>query len=404
MDHPDCITISPDRERGQHLTFEERCVIKVLHKQKKSLRFIAKEINCSPSTVMYELHRGTTERKGNRGRKPEYSAKRGEAAYRTNRSRCHKAHIIASCTDFVDWMVCKIKDNNWSLDACVGYAKKHKLFPDDQIPSTKTLYNELWAGNLPITTSDLPEALSRNTADHKKTRKNKRLMGTSIDERPEEVTDLKRSIKGEVVYSTFDEMPENHTRLSEMTLERAQRLVEMGKDVVILLDSITRLARAYNLVIPPTGRSLSGGLDPGALYKPKRFFGAARNIENGGSLTIIATALGETGSRMDDIIYEEFKGTGNMELHLDRKLSEKRIFPAIDLNKSGTRRDELLYTPEEAEGALQMRRMLSSGGNQDTTEQLIELMEKTRTNAEFIARMKGWAAIWQKEGYTLGGR
>ena len=225
-----------------------------------------------------------------------------------------------------------------------------------------------------------------------------------IDERPEEVTDLKRSIKGEVVYSTFDEMPENHTRLSEMTLERAQRLVEMGKDVVILLDSITRLARAYNLVIPPTGRSLSGGLDPGALYKPKRFFGAARNIENGGSLTIIATALVETGSRMDDIIYEEFKGTGNMELHLDRKLSEKRIFPAIDLNKSGTRRDELLYTPEEAEGALQMRRMLSSGGNQDTTEQLIELMEKTRTNAEFIARMKGWAAIWQKEGYTLGGR
>ena len=225
-----------------------------------------------------------------------------------------------------------------------------------------------------------------------------------IDERPEEVTDLKRSIKGEVVYSTFDEMPENHTRLSEMTLEHAQRLVEIGKDVVILLDSITRLARAYNLVIPPTGRSLSGGLDPGALYKPKRFFGAARNIENGGSLTIIATALVETGSRMDDIIYEEFKGTGNMELHLDRKLSEKRIFPAIDLNKSGTRRDELLYTPEEAEGALQMRRMLSSGGNQDTTEQLIELMEKTRTNAEFITRMKGWAAIWQKEGYTLGGR
>lgn len=225
-----------------------------------------------------------------------------------------------------------------------------------------------------------------------------------IDERPEEVTDLKRSIKGEVVYSTFDEMPENHTRLSEMTLEHAQRLVEIGKDVVILLDSITRLARAYNLVIPPTGRSLSGGLDPGALYKPKRFFGAARNVENGGSLTIVATALVETGSRMDDIIYEEFKGTGNMELHLDRKLSEKRIFPAIDLNKSGTRRDELLYTPAEAEGALQMRRMLSSGGNQDATEQMIELMEKTRTNADFIARIKGWVAVWEKEGYTLGGR
>lgn len=188
MDHPDCITISPDRERGQHLTFEERCVIKVLHKQKKSLRFIADEINCSPSTVMYELRRGTTERKGNRGRKPEYSAKRGEAAYKTNRSRCHKAHIIASCTDFVDWVICKIKDHNWSLDACVGYAKKHKLFPDNHIPCTKTLYNELWAGNLPITASDLPEALSRNTADHKKTRKNKRLMGTSIDERPEEAS------------------------------------------------------------------------------------------------------------------------------------------------------------------------------------------------------------------------
>ncbi len=225
-----------------------------------------------------------------------------------------------------------------------------------------------------------------------------------IDERPEEVTDLKRSIKGEVVYSTFDETPDNHTRLSEMTLERAQRLVEMGKDVVILLDSITRLARAYNLVIPPTGRSLSGGLDPGALHKPKRFFGAARNIENGGSLTIIATALVETGSRMDDIIYEEFKGTGNMELHLDRKLSERRIFPAVDLNKSGTRRDELLLDSEEAEGALSVRRLLSSGGGQDTTEQLIGLMEKTRNNREFLSRMKGWIAVWQKEGFTYNGR
>ena len=159
-----------------------------------------------------------------------------------------------------------------------------------------------------------------------------------IDERPEEVTDMQRSISGEVIYSTFDELPEHHTRVSEMVFERAQRLVEQGRDVVILMDSITRLARAYNLVIPPTGRIPSGGLDPGALHKPKRFFGAARNIEEGGSLTIIATALIETGSRMDDIIHEEFKGTGNMEIHLDRKLSEKRIFPAIDLNKSGTRR------------------------------------------------------------------
>ncbi len=225
-----------------------------------------------------------------------------------------------------------------------------------------------------------------------------------IDERPEEVTDLKRSIKGEVVYSTFDETPDNHTRLSEMTLERAQRLVEMGKDVVILLDSITRLARAYNLVIPPTGRSLSGGLDPGALHKPKRFFGAARNIENGGSLTIIATALVETGSRMDDIIYEEFKGTGNMELHLDRKLSERRIFPAVDLNKSGTRRDELLLDSEEAEGALTVRRMISTGNGQDTTEQLIVLMEKTNNNHEFISRMKGWENVMKRDGYTNGGR
>ena len=177
-----------------------------------------------------------------------------------------------------------------------------------------------------------------------------------IDERPEEVTDMKRSIEGEVVYSTFDEAPENHTRVSEMVLDRAQRLVEQGKDVVVLLDSITRLARAYNLVIPPTGRSLSGGLDPGALHKPKRFFGAARNIENGGSLTIIATALVETGSRMDDIIFEEFKGTGNMELHLDRKLSDRRIFPAIDMFKSGTRREELLLDEQELEGALKIRR------------------------------------------------
>ena len=176
-----------------------------------------------------------------------------------------------------------------------------------------------------------------------------------IDERPEEVTDMKRSINGEVLYSTFDELPEHHTRVAEMTQERAMRLVEQGKDVVVLLDSITRLARAYNLTIPTTGRTLSGGMDPGALHKPKRFFGAARNIENGGSLTIIATALIETGSRMDDIVYEEFKGTGNMEIHLDRKMSEKRIFPAIDIYKSGTRKEELLLSKQELEAVFSMR-------------------------------------------------
>ena len=224
-----------------------------------------------------------------------------------------------------------------------------------------------------------------------------------IDERPEEVTDMKRSISGEVVYSTFDEAPENHTKVSEMVLDRAQRLVENGEDVVVLLDSITRLARAYNLVIPPTGRSLSGGLDPGALHKPKRFFGAARNIENGGSLTVIATALVDTGSRMDDIIFEEFKGTGNMELHLDRKLSDRRIFPAIDMYKSGTRREELLLTPAELDGEYQIRKMLGSTNNQETAEQLISLMEKTNSNADFFARIKGWMAAFEKDGFSMGG-
>ncbi len=222
-----------------------------------------------------------------------------------------------------------------------------------------------------------------------------------IDERPEEVTDMQRSIKGEVVYSTFDELPENHTRVAEMVLERSKRLVEHGKDVVILLDSITRLARAYNLVIPPTGRTLSGGIDPGALHKPKRFFGAARNIENGGSLTIIATALVDTGSRMDDIIYEEFKGTGNMELHLDRSLSEKRIFPAIDMIRSGTRREDLLLTAEEQEGVLLMRRMLSGGNTADNAEQLIGMLEKTSDNQVFINRLKALIGSWEKEGYML---
>jgi transcription termination factor Rho len=205
-----------------------------------------------------------------------------------------------------------------------------------------------------------------------------------IDERPEEVTDMQRSIKGEVIYSTFDEVPEHHIKVAEMVLERSQRLVEQKKDVVILLDSITRLARAYNLTIPPTGRTLSGGLDPGALHKPKKFFGAARNIENGGSLTIMATALIETGSRMDDVIFEEFKGTGNMELHLDRKLSEKRIFPAIDINKSGTRREELLLSQKELESVWAIRKAMSNMGTAEVTEVLINKLMQTRTNDDFV--------------------
>lgn len=209
-----------------------------------------------------------------------------------------------------------------------------------------------------------------------------------VDERPEEVTDMQRSIGGEVIYSTFDELPQNHVKVAEMVLARAQRLVEHGKDVVILLDSITRLARAYNLVIPPTGRTLSGGLDPGALHKPKKFFGAARKMEEGGSITILATALIETGSRMDDVIFEEFKGTGNMELHLDRKLSEKRIFPAINLNKSGTRREDLLMTQDELEAVWTMRRAMANIGTQEVTENIIEQLAHTKNNADFIKIIK----------------
>lgn len=205
-----------------------------------------------------------------------------------------------------------------------------------------------------------------------------------IDERPEEVTDMKRSINGEVIYSTFDELPEHHVKVAEMVLERAKRLVEQGQDVVILLDSITRLARAYNLTIPSSGRTLSGGLDPAALHKPKKFFGAARNIEHGGSLTILATALIDTGSRMDDVIFEEFKGTGNMEVHLDRKLSEKRIFPAIDINKSGTRREDLLLTPKEKETVFALRKAMNSMPVADVTEQVISMMVKTKNNKEFL--------------------
>ena len=209
-----------------------------------------------------------------------------------------------------------------------------------------------------------------------------------IDERPEEVTDMKRSIKGEVIYSTFDELPEHHVKVAEMVLERAKRLVEHGKDVAILLDSITRLARAYNLVIPSSGKTLSGGIDPAALHKPKKFFGAARNIEHGGSLTILATSLIDTGSRMDEVIFEEFKGTGNMEVHLDRSLSEKRIFPAIDINKSGTRREEKLLSPEELATTFTLRKALSSMPVGEVTEQVINQMLLTKNNEEFITKMK----------------
>ncbi|MFY9423407.1 MAG: transcription termination factor Rho [Bacillota bacterium] len=205
-----------------------------------------------------------------------------------------------------------------------------------------------------------------------------------VDERPEEVTDMERSVKGMVVSSTFDQPASNHIRVAEMVLERAKRLTEHKRHVVILLDSITRLARAYNLEEPPSGRTLSGGVDPAALHHPKRFFGAARNVEEGGSMTIIATALVETGSRMDEIIFEEFKGTGNMEIHLDRRLAERRIFPAIDINRSGTRKEELLFTPEELECAWILRKAMSSLGVAETTELVIDRIRGTRNNIELV--------------------
>ena len=224
-----------------------------------------------------------------------------------------------------------------------------------------------------------------------KNHKEMHLMILLIDERPEEVTDIKESLDGdnvEVIYSTFDELPERHKRVSEMTIERAKRLVEQKQDVVILLDSITRLARAYNIVCTPSGRTLSGGLDPAALYMPKRFFGAARNTREGGSLTILATALVDTGSKMDDVVYEEFKGTGNMELVLDRKLSEKRIFPAIDIVKSGTRREDLLLTPEELDAMNYVRKALNGSRAEDATENIIDLFARTKNNRDFVAQVK----------------
>jgi len=227
---------------------------------------------------------------------------------------------------------------------------------------------------------NIANSISQNHKDVK-------LIVLLIDERPEEVTDMQRSIDGEVIYSTFDEVPEHHIRVAEMCLERAKRQVEQKKDVVILLDSITRLSRAYNLVIPPTGKTLSGGLDPAALHKPKWFFGAARNIEFGGSLTIIATALIDTGSKMDDVIFEEFKGTGNMEVHLDRKLQERRIFPAIDVSKSGTRREDLLLSPEELSAMWAIRKALSVQNTAQVTETLLNQLYNSATNYEFVSRI-----------------
>ncbi|MCL6454676.1 MAG: transcription termination factor Rho [Alicyclobacillus sp.] len=226
---------------------------------------------------------------------------------------------------------------------------------------------------------EIANSISTNYPDTK-------LIVLLIDERPEEVTDMQRSVNGEVIASTFDELPENHIKVAELVLERALRLVEHKRDVVILLDSITRLARAYNLVVPPSGRTLSGGIDPAAFHRPKRFFGAARKVEEGGSLTILATALIDTGSRMDDVIYEEFKGTGNMELHLDRRLAEKRVFPALDIRRSGTRREELLLPKETLDRVWAIRK--SMGDNQDFTEMFIRKFRHYKTNAEFLAGLE----------------
>lgn len=231
---------------------------------------------------------------------------------------------------------------------------------------------------------DIAKSILRNNS-------NMHLIILLIDERPEEVTDIKEAIQGpnvEVIYSTFDELPEHHKRVSEMVVERARRLVEHKKDVTILLDSITRLARAYNLIIPPSGRTLSGGLDPAALHMPKRFFGAARNMREGGSLTILATALVDTGSKMDDVIYEEFKGTGNMELVLDRKLQEKRVFPAIDIQKSGTRREDLLLSREEQDAVFSMRKALNSMKADEAVEQILNMFSRTKNNGEFVQMAK----------------
>ena len=233
----------------------------------------------------------------------------------------------------------------------------------------------------------IAQAIEKNYKDVK-------LIVLLIDERPEEVTDIKRSINGEVVFSTFDENPEHHVRAAELVVNRAKRLVEVGQNVVILMDSITRLTRAYNATVESSGKTLSGGLDPTAIQGPKRFFGAARNIENGGSLTILSTALIDTGSRMDDVIYEEFKGTGNMEIHLSRELSEKRIFPAIDLYKSGTRKEELLLTEKELQTSYKLRKVLSE--RPDATDGLLDMLKKTKDNKDLAEKLDAWLKLYQK--------
>ncbi len=250
------------------------------------------------------------------------------------------------------------------LIAPLGYGQRGLIVAPPKAGKTTLLKN-------------IAQSITKNHPDVK-------LIVLLIDERPEEVTDMKRSINGEVIYSTFDETPEHHAKIAELVLERAKRLVEHKKDVVILLDSITRLARAYNLIEPPTGRTLSGGFDPGAFHKPKRFFGAARNIEEGGSLTILATALMETGSRMDEVIFEEFKGTGNMEVRLDRQLQEKRVFPAIDIAKSGTRHEETLLSGSELSAVWAVRKAMSSRNTVDVTEEILNKLTRTKTNDDFV--------------------
>lgn len=250
------------------------------------------------------------------------------------------------------------------LMAPVGYGQRGIIVSPPKAGKTTLLKN-------------IAQSITKNHPDIK-------LIVLLIDERPEEVTDMKRSIDGEVIYSTFDETPEHHVKIAELVFERGQRLVEHKKDVVILLDSLTRLARAYNLTLPSSGKTLSGGLDPCALHKPKRFFGAARNIEEGGSLTILATALVDTGSRMDDVIFEEFKGTGNMEVRLDRQLQEKRVFPAIDIAKSGTRREEALLSSEELSAVWAVRKAMSRNSTVDVTEEILSKLTRTKNNSEFV--------------------
>ena len=283
------------------------------------------------------------------------------------------------------------QDNDWIVeikDMSFSYAEGSRVILDDVSLSFRKgeVIAIMGGSGMGKTTllKDVAKSIQKNNPDM-------HLIILLIDERPEEVTDIKESIQGEnveVIYSTFDELPEHHKRVSEMVIERAKRLVEHKKDVMILLDSITRLARAYNLTVPPSGRTLSGGLDPAALHMPKRFFGAARNMREGGSLTILATALVDTGSKMDDVVYEEFKGTGNMELVLDRKLSEKRVFPAIDIVKSGTRREDLLLTQEEQEAVFIMRKAINGMRTDEAVESILNMFVRTKNNREYIQTVK----------------